>query len=288
MRISVAHPKKTAALLALLTLAALGEARAATSTCITLSGFGGSSPLNPLGAPFEPRDCFQSSTSGTSALAVAESSGDRGVFRANATASFGSGENPVASGRSIWNEQFVIIDHPDPSQNGVMTGTFFYEIFLEGFLDVTGDGTAIVQIRNSSSYVSDHAEFSASANATTGPMSIGQVIEGALPFRFGESFQFKIELLTEAKRRPNSSGAGFAEAVFGGTGYFGGITRVVDGFGVEVQGFSFSGSNSGFSFTQSLVPQPVPLPAPVWLLAAGFAVLGRWARRASPGFVPPQ
>ncbi len=262
--------------LALLALAAPGNAQAATSSCVTVSGFGGSSPLNPGGAPFEPRECFQRSTSGASALAVAQSDGDRGIWRTNATASFGSGENASATARSIWNEQFVVISHPDSSQSGT-SGTFFYEMYLEGFLDATGAGVASVQIRNFSTFVSDHAEFSISATADSGPKAIAQVIEGRLSFRFNEPFQFGIELRTSAQRRTNRTGPGFAEAAFGGTGYFGGITRVLDAFGGEVQGFSFGGSNTGFTFTQSLVP--VPLPPTVWLLACGLVTLARSRRR---------
>jgi hypothetical protein len=123
--------------LAFLAIAVLGNAHAATSSCITMSGFGGSSPLNPGGAAFEPRECFQRST--------------------------------------------------------------------------------------------------------------------------------------------NRTGPGFAEAAFGGTGYFGGITRVLDDSGGEVQGFSFGGSNAGFTFTQSLVP--VPLPPAAWLLACSLVTLACSTRR---------
>lgn len=263
---------------AFLALAALGDAHAATSTCVTLSGFGGSSPSNPDGAPFEPRECFQSSTSAASALAVAQSDGDRGIWRTNATASFGTGENATATARAIWNEQFVVINHPDPGQTGAF-GTFFYEMYLEGFLDATGAGNATVQVRNFSTYVSEHTEFSIAVNADTGPRAVGQVVEGSLPFKFNEPFQFGIELRTTAARRINRTGPGFAEAAFGGTGYFGGITRVLDAFGEEVQGVSFGGSNVGFSFTQSLVPTPVPLPPAVWMLAGGLVAMTRIRRR---------
>jgi hypothetical protein len=264
--------------LAFLAIAMLGNAHAATSSCVTMSGFGGSSPLNPGGAAFEPRECFQRSTSGASALAVAQSDGDRGIWRTNATASFGSAETASATARSIWNEQFVVINHPDLSQSGT-SGIFFYEMYLEGFLDATGAGLANVQIRHFSTFVSEHTEFSISATADSGPKAIAQVIEGSLSFRFNEPFQFGIELRTSAQRRINRTGPGFADAVFGGTGYFGGITRVLDESGGEVQGFSFGGSNAGFTFTQSLVPTPVPLPPAAWLLACSLVTLACSTRR---------
>lgn len=254
------------------------DALAATSSCITVSGFGGSSPLNPLGAPFEPRECFQRSTSGASALAVAQSDGDRGIWRTNAMASFGSGESPTAIARSIWNEQFVTIDHPDPSQSGA-SGTFFYEMYLEGFLDSTGAGIANVQIRHFGTLTAERTVFAVSATADSGPQAIGQIIEGALSFRFNETFQFGIELRASAQRRIGRTGPGFADAAFGGTGYFGGITRVLDAFGEEVQGFSFGGNNSGFAFAQSLVPAPIPLPPAVWMLTWGLIALARFRSR---------
>lgn len=263
---------------AVVALAALADADAATSSCLTLSGFGGSGPLHPGGAPFEPRACFQRSTSGASALALAQSDGDRGIWRTNATASFGSGENATATARSVWNEQLVVIHHPDPGQSGTH-GTFFHEMYLEGFLEATGAGLANVQIRNSSTHVAEHTEFSISVTADSGSLAVGEIVEGSLPFKFNESFQFGIELRTSAQRRINRTGPGSAEAAFGGTGYFGGITRVLDAFGGEVQGFSFGGGNTGFTFTQSLVPSPVPLPPAFWPLAGGLAALMRIRRR---------
>jgi hypothetical protein len=234
--------------------------------------------LFPGGQPYVATPCAQNASGGVAALATSEAGGDRGIWRANATATFGSGETATAVSRSVWREEFFSIDHTDKAGQ---SGTFFYEMFLEGYLDATGAGRSRVQVFDEGTFNARALEWSDSATAASGPKSIGQVIEGALTFRFGEQFSFQIELLTAAERMPNASGAGFAESVFGGTGYFGGITGVLDQDGNAVQVFTFGGSNSGLDFQQSLVPvvpPPVSAPPTLWMLASGLLAL-TWLRR---------
>ncbi len=253
-----------------------------SSSCVASSGFGGSSPLFPDGQPFVAIPCVQTATGGNGALAIAEAAGDRGIWRADATAAFGAGENASAVGRSIWREEFVTIDLPGKEGQ---SGTFFYEMFLEGYLEATGAGRSRVQVLDQGTFNPRSLEWSDSATAATGPKPISQVIEGALTFKFGQEFSFQIELFTAAERSTNLTGAGFAESVFGGTGYFGGITRVLDQDGNAVQGFTFGGRNTGLDFGQSLVPPPVPAPPTVWMLAAGLVAL-TWVRRRQRGVNP--
>jgi len=259
-----------------------------TSNCVATSGFGRSGPLFPEGQPYVATPCAQSSAGGVTALARSEAEGDRGIWRANATATFGGGQNATAVSRSIWREEFVTIDHPGKAGE---SGTFFYEMFLEGYLDATGAGRSRVQVFDEGTFNLRSLEWSDSATAASGPKPIGQVIEGALSFRFGEQFSFQIELFTGAERMTNTTGGGFAEAVFGGTGYFGGITRVLDQDGGAVQGFTFGGSNSGLDFGQSLVPvvpPPVPTPPTLWMLASGLLALTWFRRRRAVGTATPR
>jgi hypothetical protein len=154
--------------------------------------------------------------------------------------------------------------------NGVLRFAFF----VEGYLDAAGAGQSSVRLQATSLRSPNPITlYTASANSTTGPKSVLAFVEGALNFRFGETSSFNFSLDTRAERALGASGEGFAEAVFNNTVYWAGINAVEDSLGIAVNGFTFSGFNTGLDFNESQVPAVVPLPASAWLLGTGLAGL---------------
>jgi hypothetical protein len=264
---------------AALTLTGWQTSQAATAACTTVTGFGGSSPLFPGGQVINIRPCYQSSTDVNGGFAEAESDGDRGIFKTNATASFSAGTISTASAQTRWNEQFVVINHPDSSMQG-SSGLLRFDMYLEGYLDATGSAFSNVIVQAFDTFTSTHTIFSTSATSITGPKAVSQFIEGAFIFKFGEQFQFGINVSNTVGRRSGLAGAGWGEAAFGSTGYWGGIRSIEDAFGNSVTNYSFMGSNSGFDFTLSTRPSVVPLPGAFWLMVSSLVLIGSTLRKS--------
>lgn len=287
IRTSLLAPLRAATVLTLaaVTVAVAAPAGAATLTCGDLAGFGGSSPLTPDGYLRLGNDCVDHASPPEGGVLNAEASADPGIVRASAMVALPAGVSHLARSGAAWEETAWIINHPDPTKQG-SAGVLRFEFFVEGFLDATGAGQSSVTLAVQSNLTARKTLFSSFANGTTGSKSVLVFVEGAFSFRFGETNNFFFSLDTRAERAPGKTGEGFAEAVFTNTGYWGGLTAVEDGNG-PLSGFTFSGGNASFGerITASLVPDPVPLPASVWLFGsatAGLLLRGRKMRGAAP------
>lgn len=271
-------------------LGSAAPAQAVTASCVSTAGFQtGWNGTNNDGLAYPGTPCTFSTPPAAGSGAVVESDADIGVLRANATGFFASGESASVTALAIWKQQGLMIGHPDPSFEG-MLGTLSFEYFLEGFLDATGAGRAVVAL-NKVEYppfggdAFTVAIASASATAATGPKAINLAGEDSLQFAFGTPFTLELQLSVRVDRAPAGfgtfvSGPGWAESIFYGTSYWGGIKGVTDAGGNPVPVFSLSAAgNPDFDFMVSAVP--VPLPAAVWLFAAGLPLVLIAVRRAA-------
>jgi hypothetical protein len=280
---SPAAPARLAASLILSAgiLLAAAPASAASVLCGDLAGFGGSTPETPGGSVRQGRSCFSQVFPTNGGLIIAEADADpAGILRAASTVQLPVGVSHISQSSATWEEAFWVINHPDPTKQGSL-GIARFEFFLEGFLDATGAGRSSVSLIVEGNQTSQSTLFNAGATAATGPKAVNAFVEGTVFFRFGETANFLLRLVTRADRATGQTGIGFAEAVFSNTGYWGGFSVVEDGDG-PLDGFTFGGSNVNFGTTAftSQVPAPVPLPASAWLLVTALAGLG-WLRRRS-------
>jgi hypothetical protein len=268
-----------ASLLAGAALLGIAPAHAASVSCFSDAGWGGSSPLNPGGTLQTGDACFSRSEPTNGGLLIAEADSDRGIVRGSALVEFPVGVSHTATASSSWREELWVINHPDPTKQGT-SGSLRYAFFIQGFLDATGAGVANMILSIEGNRTTERNILNIGATSVTGPRAINEFIEGEIGFVFGETANFTFRLNTSAQRRPGVSGAGFAEALFINSGYWGGITSVSDADG-PLTGVTFGGTNLNFesALTTSTIPAAVPLPASVWLLGTGVAGL-LWRRRA--------
>ncbi|MBL8224275.1 MAG: VPLPA-CTERM sorting domain-containing protein [Chromatiales bacterium] len=258
-------------------LLAMAPASADSVLCGDLAGFGGSTPLTPGGSLREGRSCFSQVFPTNGGVILVEADSDpSGILRATSLVQLPVGVNHLGQSSASWEEAFWVIDHPDPAKQGSL-GSARFEFFLEGFLDATGAGRSSVSLVVEGNQTSQRSLFNSAATGASGPRAVNAFIEGTVFFRFGETSNFTLRLVTRAERASGQAGLGSAEAVFSNTGYWGGFTAIED-FDGPVEGFTFGGSNATFG-TRGFTSQiPVPVPASAWLLASGLAGLG-WLRR---------
>ena len=94
-----------------------------------------------------------------------------------------------------------------------------------------GAGRSTVSLVVEGNQTSQTTLFTSSATAATGAKAVAAFVEGTVGFRFGETSNFTLRLLTRAERASGVSGPGFAEAVFNNTGYWGGFSVIEDADG---------------------------------------------------------
>lgn len=276
---TVAAFRRLAASLLAATLLGAAPAQADSVNCSSVSGWGGSSPLNPDGFLRPGLTCFSRREPANGGRLIAEADSDRGVVRASATVELPVGVNHTATATSTWEEGLWVINHPDPAKQGT-SGLLRFGFFIQGTLDATGAGVANMILAIEGNRTIQQNLLNIGATSVTGPKVVNAFIEGTIGFVFGESANFTFRLTTSAQRRAGVTGAGFAEALFVNSGYWGGLSAVEDADG-PLTGFTFGGPDLDFgaTFTTSTIPAAVPLPASVWLLGTGVAGL-LWRRRA--------
>lgn len=262
-------------------------AQAVTASCVSTAGFQtGWNGFNNDGFAYSGTPCTYSTPSGGTGGAVVESDADLGVLRANATGFFATGESVNIDSYAVWRQGGLLIEHPDASFAGTL-GTLTFEYFLEGYLDATGAARAVIALNKvlhppAANNVRTGI-VSAVATAETGPKSINLAGEDSISFLFGTPFTLELELNARVERAPRGfgsfvTGSGWGESIFYGTSYWGGIKGVTDADGNAVTGYAFAAAgNPDFNFAVSAVP--VPMPAAIWLFAAGLPLVYLARRR---------
>ncbi|MBP6095998.1 MAG: hypothetical protein KBF58_08765 [Methyloversatilis sp.] len=264
-------------------------AQAVTASCVSTAGFQqGWNGFDNNGFAYSGTPCTYATPPGGTGGAVVEADADLGVLRANATGFFASGESAAVNAIAIWKQEGLVIEHPDTSFAGTL-GTLSFEYLLEGYLDATGAGRAVVVLNKVVHPPSGNGNSlgiaSAFATAATGPKAVNLAGEDSISFLFGTPFTLELQLNARVDRATAGfgsfvTGSGSAESIFYGTSYWGGIKGVTDADGNQVAGFSLSAAgNPDFDFQASAVPAPVPMPAAIWLFAAGLPLVHLARRR---------
>ena len=117
---------------------------------------------------------------------------------------------------------------------------------------------------------------------TTIPVSF--TIQFGVPFDISlQATLVALAKLSSTTAKPLTDGVSVASAnaAFGNTVFWNGISSVVSG-GQTITGFTVT-SESGANYATALKPQVVPAPSAVWLLATGVLPLLARARRRKTG-----
>jgi len=213
-----------------------------------------------------------------------ESASTPGVLRNAASTSFAAGSYAFARARGEWSDRVTIVG-PTTTMTG-RPGRIYFDWGVEGRLEATGDGRAVVFARLMAGPLNQGMSVLGQASRqTNGPGQFDVEAGGrgvALFFVFDQPFDvfFEVDVTAASPNNFPVNGSlmgGSASARFGSTAWWGGISRVEDEFGnaldIEVV------TDSGMSLMASLKPaSPVPEPASWGLLLSGLGAMA-WALR---------
>ncbi|MBT9485958.1 MAG: PEP-CTERM sorting domain-containing protein [Rubrivivax sp.] len=279
-------------------LASIGQAGATTTSAEASAFYSGTSVREAITAgaegaqasanqvvPSELGDAFidaqASSAAGVlHAAGVARTAGAPGGFQAQALA--------------FWSDSFAFTA---PGYDASMTGTFSGSVHVSGDLAVEFSGRtytdtqmyADVGIFPDTGYNGGRVDLHGSARHAVG-YDIEEIRTGSesqtlyfvdVPFTFGRPISVTFRLHVAADVNAIDPGAsGRADANYGHTMSWQGLTAVRDQAGNLMTDYSARSSGSGFDFSS-----PVPEPATAGLALAGISLLG-WVRRRRRGSRP--
>lgn len=173
---------------------------------------------------------------------------------------------------------------------------------LSGITDVgaiaNSTVNAVIKINGDNVFSTSGQLVSRNGVITTNDISRGQALNGVyqsdpasglsgvfsfdIPIVFGTPFQIRADLTAFTQAFATVPGdVASAYSNFGSSGYWGGITEVHLANGTVLSDYTLS-SQSGFDWSKSSVPAPVPVPAAMWLLGSGLlGLIGVTWRKAA-------
>lgn len=215
-----------------------------------------------------------------------------GTLRVTTSASSGGSTGANGSARADWADSFII---GAAGYNASETGTFSGSVSIDGLLRAgfEGRGTGIssvlanIRIDPSTGYNGGRVDLQGGGRRIAG-YELGFRFDGLeqftlnfvdVPFTFGRGIDVYLRLEATSSATTGDGAAADAQALYGHSMTWQGLTSVRDSTGVVLSQFSAISPGSGFDFSS-----PVPEPNRLALLMAGALWVLFRARRIKASF----
>lgn len=213
-----------------------------------------------------------------------------GALHVSSLARASVGTDAQANTHAQWSDAFQMVSAGHAGERGTFTaavgvqGGLLAEITGLSYADTYVVANFYVNTGADGGNVSVQGGGRRTVGYDTGSTSSGQesfsLYFDNLPFIFGQDIAITLRLATTSATRTFGTSQARAEADYGHTMTWSGLSNVRDAAGNLLTNFTAISAGSGFDFAN---PTPVPEPGSAALLALGLFGIGGWMRRKSHG-----